>query len=119
MSVERPLPDEYGAYYETYLKLVPICLDGSIFDLLTAQIGTVSQLLSGLSEDKANYRFGPNEWSVKEVVGHINDAERIFAYRALRISRIDPTPLPGFEQDPYVAASNFSARTLPDLVQEF
>lgn len=116
MVVERPLADEYNPYYANYVKLVP---DGDLFALLAQQADTVSQTLTGLPDAKADYRFGPNEWSVKEMIGHINDTERIFAYRALRVVRNDQTPLHGFDQDPYVAESNFSARTLPDLVEEF
>jgi hypothetical protein len=116
VSPERPLPDEYGAYYANYIKLVP---EGDIVDLMSKQIDAVCQVLLGLSDAQANYRFAPKEWSVKEVTGHMNDTERVFSYRALRISRNDQTPLSGFEQDDYVRESNYSTRTLADLVQEF
>src|SRR5690606_18752496 len=72
-----------------------------------------------LSAAQADFRPGPAEWSIKEVVGHINDSERIFSYRALRISRGDSAPLAGFEQDDYVREANFGERTLPDLLEEF
>ena len=97
MLVERPLADEYNPYYANYVKLVP---DGDLFESLAKQVETLSQTLSGVPNSKADYRFGPNEWSVKEVVGHINDTERIFAYRALRVARNDQTPLHGYDQDP-------------------
>jgi hypothetical protein len=115
-AIEHPASDEYAPYYAAYVSLVP---DGDIIQILDGQVDTLPKLLSGLSGEQANFRFGPEEWSVKEVVGHINDAERVFAYRALRFARNDPTPLPGFEQNSYVREANFDARTLPDLVQEF
>ena len=72
-----------------------------------------------MSDQQANARPAPGEWSIKEIIGHINDTERIFAYRALRISRNDPTPLPGFEQNDYITATDFNARSLSDLLDEF
>jgi hypothetical protein len=72
-----------------------------------------------LSEEQGNSRYEPGKWSIKELVGHINDAERIFGYRALRIARGDQTPLPGFEQDDFIAGANFDACTLADLTTEF
>jgi hypothetical protein len=75
--------------------------------------------VSTLTAEGADFRPAPGEWSIKEVVGHINDTERVFAYRALRISRADSTPLAGFEQDAYVRESNFGLRTLYDLLEEF
>src|SRR5208337_4478467 len=68
---------------------------------------------------QANFRYEPSKWSIKETLGHVNDAERIFAYRMLRIARGDQTPLPGFEQDDYVKTANSSARKLSDLLEEF
>jgi hypothetical protein len=116
VKVERPAAGEYGDYYSRYLVLVP---DGDIFELLTKQIDTIRDTLGNLPAEKADYRFGPNEWTVKEVMGHINDTERVFAYRALRISRNDATPLPGFDQDQFVKESNYSERELSDLIAEF
>jgi uncharacterized damage-inducible protein DinB len=116
MRVERPASDEYGAYYANYINKVP---EGDILVLLAQQIDSLCLMLAGLSDEQANYRFGPNEWSIKEVVGHMNDAERVFAYRTLRFSRGDETPLPGFDQDIYVKESNYSQRSLADLLQEF
>jgi hypothetical protein len=76
-------------------------------------------MLSALTDEQANFRFGPAEWSIKEVIGHINDGERIFSYRALRISRNDQAPLAGFEQDDYVREANFGECSLGDLLDEF
>jgi uncharacterized damage-inducible protein DinB len=115
--IPRPQPDEYAPYYGQYIRRVP---EGSdIFSVLSAQPNELRALLQPVSDEQANVRPAPGEWSVKEVVGHICDAERIFAYRALRVARADATPLPGFEQDDYVRATSFNARTLPDLIEEF
>ena len=78
-----------------------------------------SALLRGLSEKDGEFRYAPDKWSAKEVLGHINDTERVFAYRAMRIARADKTPLAGFEQDDYVRAGGFEKRTLADLAGEF
>ncbi len=112
----RPAQDEYANYYEKYTSLVP---DGNVVETLENQIASTTTLLRSLSEEKANFRYAPEKWSIKEVIGHIMDAERIFAYRALRIARNDQTPLPGFEQDGYIQAANFDARSLADLIDEF
>lgn len=115
-KVDRPAENEYASFYAGYVQRVP---DGDIFEMLAGQGDTLRALLAALPAQQADFRPGPAEWSIKEVVGHINDAERVFAYRALRISRADQTPLPGFEQDDYVRASNFGERTLSDLLEEF
>lgn len=112
----RPAQDEHAPYYEKYTSLVP---DGNIVEILKSQIATTLALLRNLDEEKANFRYAPDKWSIKEVLGHLIDAERIFTYRALRIARNDQTPLPGFEQDGYVPAGNFDARSLSDLLDEF
>lgn len=115
-TVGRPHDNEYAPFYAGYVRLVP---DGDIFEILARQPDALRTLLAPLSTKQADFRPGPAEWSIKEVVGHINDTERVFAYRALRISRGDQTPLPGFEQDDYVREANSGERTLPDLVEEF
>jgi hypothetical protein len=115
--VPRPQADEYASYYGQYIGRVPEGAD--LFALLSSQPEDLRAILRTVAEPLASTRPAPGEWSIKEVVGHINDAERIFAYRALRVARADETPLPGFEQDDYVAATDFNARTLPDLLDEF
>ena len=112
----RPDPTEYGAYFGKYISLVP---DGDIVVTLSSQIENTLALLRTVSEDKAALPYAPGKWSIKEVVGHLIDTERIFAYRALCIGRNDKTPLPGFEQDDYVANTNFNRRTLASLLEEF
>jgi uncharacterized damage-inducible protein DinB len=112
----RPEHDEYAPYYEKYVSLVP---DGNIVATLERQATATLALLRGVTEEKASSRYEAGKWSVKEVLGHITDGERIFAYRALRFARNDQTPLPGFEQDDYVRAADFDARTFASLVAEF
>src|SRR4051794_37281635 len=111
----RPNSTEYAAYYGKYVTLVP---DGDITMTLAAQLEDTLALLRALPEERGNYAYEAGKWSIKELLGHVIDTERIFAYRALRIGRNDKTPLPGFEQDDYVANTNFNARTLSSLLDE-
>jgi len=115
-TIERPAADEFAPFYAGYVTGVP---DGDITDVLAQQGRELTALLEGLTDAQAEFRYAPDKWSVKEVVGHISDAERIFAYRALRISRGDATPLMGFDQDAYVARAHFGRRALGDLLAEF
>jgi uncharacterized damage-inducible protein DinB len=115
--IQPPKPDEYAPFYAGYIQRVPP--EGDLFALLAAQPGELRDLLQDLSDEQASARPKPGEWSVKEVVGHINDTERVFAYRALRVARGDTTPLPGFNQDDYVRATDFNQRPLSDLIDEF
>ena len=111
--IGAPESSEYAPYYGRYISLVT---DDDVLNALDAQIADTRELLSTLHGD---HRYAPGKWSVNEVVGHLIDAERIFAYRALRIARNDATPLPGFEQDDYVRAANFDNCQLHDLAEEF
>jgi uncharacterized damage-inducible protein DinB len=116
MTQNRPQKGDYALYYEKYIALVP---SGDFLDILEQQHRELTRLLSPLTDQQAEFRYAPGKWSIKEVLGHVNDAERIFSYRLLRIARGDQTPLAGFEQDAYIEAGNFSARTLDDLLREF
>lgn len=111
----RPDATEYAPFYAGYVAKVP---DGDIVSLLEAQTRDTAALLAGLSEERGEYRYAPEKWTLKEVIGHIADAERIFAYRALRIARGDPTPLAPFDENAYVPAAECGRRTLADLVAE-
>jgi uncharacterized damage-inducible protein DinB len=115
-AVSRPEPGEYAPYYETYISKVK---GSDIVGILEAQSLQTVHLFAARSERDGNFRYAPDKWTVKEVLGHVNDAERIFAYRALRIARGDQTPLPAFEQNDYVRSGNFAERTLVDLAEEF
>lgn len=116
LIIPRPDPAEFAPYYERYLESVP---DGDLLRLLEEGAEEVLDLLRAFGEGRADHRYAPGKWSVKAVVGHVADTERVFAYRALRFARGDATPLPGFEQDAYVAAAGFDRRTLADLAEEF
>lgn len=113
--IPRPQADEYAPYFAQYLAKVP---DGDLLDLLEAQWEELGCLLEDLDDEAADFRYAEGKWSVKEVLGHILDAERIFAYRLLRIARADPTPLAGFDENAYVAAAGFQARPLESLLEE-
>jgi hypothetical protein len=110
-----PGPSEYAPYYAKYIALVP---EGDLLELLERQIHETVALLGSFGEARGDFRYAPGKWSVKEMVGHMADVERIFVYRALRFARNDRTPLPGFEQDDYVANASFGARSLQDLTEE-
>jgi len=111
----RPGPTEYAAYYEQYIRLVP---DGDIIATLDSQLESTLSLLGNLPEAKASSAYATGKWTIKQVLGHIIDTERIFTYRALCVGRNDKTPLPGFEQDDYVASTHFNARPLQALLEE-
>ncbi|MGE5207580.1 MAG: DinB family protein [Chlamydiota bacterium] len=111
----RPQTSEYSPGLETYIRRVP---DGDIVELLERQIEETLAFLRPLSEREATSRRKPAEWNIKEIVGHLCDAERLMSCRALRFARGDAQPIPGWEQDDYVRESNFSERTLRDLTQE-
>jgi uncharacterized damage-inducible protein DinB len=112
----RPEAGEYAEYYGKYIALVP---GADVLGALEAQRMVMAQLLGARSEREGNFRYAPGKWTVKEVVGHVADSERIFAYRALRFARGDRTPLAGFEQDDYVKNGGFAERTLAELAEEF
>jgi hypothetical protein len=116
IHVGKPERDEYIAYAERYVALIP---EGDILAKLEQQRRDLVLLLSGRDEEEGNFRYAPGKWSVKEVLGHINDTERIFAYRALRIARGDKTPLAGFEQDDYVRESGHGNLAFSDLIEDF
>ena len=113
--IARPTADEYAPYTADYMRLVP---DGDVLATLGAQIPALDDLIGGLTDEQALCRFAPGEWSVKEVVGHLIDAERTFSYRLLAISREEWASLPGFDQDEYVRAADFDARPFADLREE-
>ena len=112
-----PTIDEYAPFYADYIQRAEA--RGDIFAALANQIDEIKSTLGILSDEQALFRNAPKEWSIKEVMGHLNDVERVFSYRLLRISRNDPTPLPGFEQDDYVGEAGFDNCAIQDLIQEF
>jgi len=113
---QRPAGDEYAAYYQRYIDQVP---PGDVLKGMESQFADTLALLRSLSESRGDHRYAPEKWSIKEVVGHLCDSERVFAYRLMRVARGDPTPMPAFDENEYVRQANFGARTLADLVGEF
>ena len=114
VTVARPGADEHSPYYGKYIERVP---DGDLVALLREQILETAALLRR-SSDRADFAYGPGKWTVKQVVGHLADVERVMAYRALWIARADQTPLPGFDENAWVDNARFQSRTLDDLVEE-
>jgi len=114
--ISKPQADEYAPYYGRYISLV---VGDDILAALGAQVQQTIFMLSTRSEAEGNFRYAPGKWSVKEALGHVSDTERIFAYRALRIARNDPTPIEGFEQDDYVRHGPFADCRLTDLIEDF
>jgi hypothetical protein len=115
--IQPPQPDEYAPYYGNYIGRVPPGAD--LFALFATQPDELRALLRNIADADAGQPPKPGEWSIKEVVGHVNDTERIFGYRAACIARGDISPFPGFDQDDYVRGTDFNRRTLADLIEEF
>ncbi len=116
LRISRPEIDEFDSYYERYVSLVA---GGDIISALARQVSETRNLLAEIGAEKANFRYAEGKWSVKELVGHMIDTERIFAYRALRIARGDKTPIEGYEQDDYIKNAEFAKCNLADLAKEF
>ena len=115
-TIGPPQPGEYAPYYGMYISLVQT---GDILAALDDQRRQTLLLLSGRTEADGDIRYAPGKWSVKEVLGHINDTERIMSYRALRIARGDQTPIEGFEQDDYVRNGPFNKRPLSEFIEDY
>ncbi len=112
----HPEKTEYAPFYETYVSLVE---ESDIVAVLRNQASELKNQLADVATEKENFRYAEGKWSIREIIGHLTDGERVFSYRALRFSRGDQTPLAGFEQDFYVADSNFKNTKLADLLEEF
>ena len=112
----HPQTGEYAPYYDRYISLVP---GNNVLAALDEQRRQMLLLLSGSTEADGDLRYAPDKWSLKEVLGHVNDTERIMSYRALRIARNDATPIEGFEQDDYVRNAPFGQRPLSDLIEDY
>jgi hypothetical protein len=114
--ITKPDTTEYTPYYASYIQLVP---SGNLISILQDQIHETCNFLGGLPQEKENFRYAPDKWTLKEVVGHMVDNERIMGYRALRFSRRDSTPLAGYDENLYVQAANFGWQTMQSLLEEF
>lgn len=122
-TITRPDASEHAPYYSTYINAAAAALEqaaqGDIRDLMSGQCDELELIVREISDDQANDTYAPGKWSLKESIVHMCDAERVFAYRALRIGRGDETPLASYEQDDYVPTSRANARTLADILAEF
>jgi hypothetical protein len=116
LTIAPPEPSEYAAYFGRYISLVP---GHDILTTLDEQRRQTILLLSCRTDAEGDFHYAPGKWSAKEVIGHICDSERIFAYRALRIARADVTPMEGFEQDDYVRNGPFANRPISDLIEDY
>ncbi|HJS18804.1 MAG TPA: DinB family protein [Anaerolineales bacterium] len=117
IHLTAPTSEEYAPVYADYIQRAGGRED--VFAALSQQIDELHAALDRLSDTQARFKPGPEEWSIKEVIGHLNDVERVFSYRLLCISRNDATPLPGFDQDDYVREAGFDNASLRDLLDEF
>ena len=115
-NLPRPVAGEYNEFYRGYVELVP---DGDILETLIHQLGDTLALLQSVPADRETYRYAPGKWSLREVVGHMVDVERVFAYRALVMARSTNVELPGMDQDAWVETSRANERPLDDLSAEW
>jgi uncharacterized damage-inducible protein DinB len=117
MALSPPASDEFAPFYAGYVARTATM--GSPVDELMAQRARLLNFLSPLSEEQAGFRYAADKWSIKELVGHLADVERIFSYRMLRIGRGDTTPLPGFEENDYIRTAMFDRRPFGELLDEW
>jgi len=115
ISPPRPAKTEYNAYYQPYVDESP---GEDVLAALAAQRDSTAALLAKVPEARAGHRYAPGKWSIREVIGHLADAERVFSYRALRVARADVTPLASFDENAWMAPANFERRTLADVAAE-
>lgn len=116
LEIEPPAANEYDPYYASYIDLV----EGKQLSLiLRQQRARVLEMLAGLSDRQAGFRYAPDKWSIKEMMGHLIDTERVFVYRAMSIARGEKQSLPGFDQDEYVVTGGFDARSVESLQSEY
>ncbi len=113
--IERPGTGEYADFYAGYISGLP---PGDILEILDRQKSQLRHLAENVKADRETFRYAPGKWSLREVIGHLIDAERVFSYRALCFSRGDETPLPGFDENFYVANASFDSRPLSSLIEE-
>lgn len=113
---QRPDESEYPTHVTGYVAKVPA---GNLLQVLTVQAEDLKWLVGSLNDEEALVRHAPYTWSIKQVVGHLADCERVFGYRTMRIARADSTPLPGFDENAYMQAVDFDSRPLAELLEEF
>jgi uncharacterized damage-inducible protein DinB len=114
--IGRPAAGEYNPYYDRYISQLG---DGDVLEMLRRQVEETAALLGAVDERDAGFRYAEGKWSIKQVVGHMTDTERIMVYRAVCFARAEATPLPSFDENAYVEHAKFDARTLVELLAEF
>jgi hypothetical protein len=112
----RPVSSEYVPYFQKYIDQVS---GENVLAAIERQIGGTGALIASIPESAGGHRYAPGKWSIKEVIGHLSDTERMFAYRAMRFARGDASPLSGFDENSYTTPGGFDRRTLADLAEEF
>lgn len=112
--VSRPENNEYKPYFSTYVNLVP---EGDLIQILDKQVDETISLLKDLTDDQSHYRYGPDKWTIKEMIGHVADTERIMGYRMLCIARGDTASLPGFDDKVYAINGDFNRLTMGELLE--
>lgn len=115
-TIEPPAQSEYDPYFHRYIKLVPA---GNYSEIMTAQMIDFESFIRSVPAEKAGYRYAAGKWSVKEMLGHLVDTERVFMQRALAIARGDQAPLAGFDQDVWCAAGHFDDQELDDILTQW
>ncbi len=113
--MKRPEKTEYAEYYETYISLVT---ETDIVSAMQTQLDNLTEIVSQINDEQGLYAYAEGKWTIKELLGHLIDGERVFAYRAFRFSRADETPLPGFDQNPYIENANYNTVKIEDLFAE-
>jgi hypothetical protein len=116
MKIGRPKDDEYAPFYAGYVARVP---ETDILEALRRQPEELSRVAGSVTPEKERYRYGEEKWSVREIFGHLVDAERFFGHRAFCVSRADKNPLPGFDEKLYIEGSSYDSRPLAELVKDF
>ena len=116
-TIPKPEPNEYAPYASMYISLLPD--DGLVLKHLEDNLRATTEFMRALPEEKLSYRYSEGKWTIKEIIAHLIDDERIYSYRALRFARNDQTELPGFEQDDYALESGANERSLEHLLEEF
>ena len=115
LTFERPTPGSYGEFYHTYIELVP---DGDMRRLLPVIFDANFRALRTITPEQEQHRYAAGKWSIREVVGHLTDAERVFSYRGMRIARGDTTPLPSFDENAFVRAARYDDIPLEQILGE-
>src|SRR5690606_6136688 len=116
MFIKKPYPQDYPNFYTSYIDLIK---DDSVTKVLENQSTTFYAFIKNLPAEKEDYRYAEGKWSVKQVIGHVIEVERMMAYRALAISRGDHQPLPGMDENSYMLHSNYAEQSLAHLAEEF